>query len=257
MLRAIRRPRRAAAHRPRPHLPRARTRCRPSTASRRGAYVDLLVEEMIPAVAEAGLARFCDVFMEPGVFDRAESERILRAGLEHGLRPEAPRRRAGGERGRGAGRRARRRLRRPPRRRLRAPASARSPAPAPWRPSCRPPSSSSAARRYAPARRAPRRGRHRGPGHRLQPRLLPHAQPAARDDRRLLPDGRCRPPRRSAPPPPAAPRALRLPARARHPPPGAPADLVLWDARRARRPPLPLRRPAAAAGVWKRGQRVA
>jgi imidazolonepropionase len=60
----------------------------PEYRDRRGAYVDLLVEEMIPAVAEAGLARFCDVFMEPGVFDRAESERILRAGLEHGLRPK-------------------------------------------------------------------------------------------------------------------------------------------------------------------------
>lgn len=55
---------------------------------RRAGYVELLVEEMIPAVAEQGIARYCDVFMEPGVFDRAESERILRAGLEHGLRPK-------------------------------------------------------------------------------------------------------------------------------------------------------------------------
>ena len=54
----------------------------------RAAYVDLLVEEMIPAVADGGLARFCDVFMEPGVFGRAETERILRAGLDHGLRPK-------------------------------------------------------------------------------------------------------------------------------------------------------------------------
>ena len=54
----------------------------------RAAYVDLLVEEMIPAVAEAGLARFCDVFMEPGVFGRDETERILRAGLAHGMRPK-------------------------------------------------------------------------------------------------------------------------------------------------------------------------
>jgi imidazolonepropionase len=57
----------------------------PEYRDRRAAYVELLVEEMIPAVAQAGLARFCDVFMEPGVFDRAESERILRAGLEHGM----------------------------------------------------------------------------------------------------------------------------------------------------------------------------
>ncbi len=54
----------------------------------REAYVDLLVHEMIPAVAEAGLARFCDVFMEPGVFDRRQTERVLRAGLDAGLRPK-------------------------------------------------------------------------------------------------------------------------------------------------------------------------
>ncbi|HET7321744.1 MAG TPA: imidazolonepropionase [Longimicrobiaceae bacterium] len=60
----------------------------PEYRDRREAYVDLLVEEMIPAVAEAGLARFCDVFMEPGVFGRAETERILRAGLDHGLIPK-------------------------------------------------------------------------------------------------------------------------------------------------------------------------
>lgn len=54
----------------------------------RERYVDLLVEEMIPAVAADGLARFCDVFMEPGVFDGRQTERVLRAGLDHGLRPK-------------------------------------------------------------------------------------------------------------------------------------------------------------------------
>jgi imidazolonepropionase len=34
----------------------------------RSRYVDLLVEEMIPAVAERGLAAFADVFCEEGVF---------------------------------------------------------------------------------------------------------------------------------------------------------------------------------------------
>jgi imidazolonepropionase len=58
------------------------------TAAERERYVDLLVNEMIPAVAADGLARFCDVFMEPGVYDRAQTERVLRAGLEHGLRPK-------------------------------------------------------------------------------------------------------------------------------------------------------------------------
>jgi imidazolonepropionase len=56
--------------------------------SQRGRYVELLVREMIPAVAEAGLARFCDVFMEPGVFSAAETRRILEAGLAHGLQPK-------------------------------------------------------------------------------------------------------------------------------------------------------------------------
>jgi imidazolonepropionase len=55
---------------------------------RREAYMDLVVEEMIPAVAAEGVARFCDVFMEPGVFDRAQTERILTAGLAHGMTPK-------------------------------------------------------------------------------------------------------------------------------------------------------------------------
>lgn len=52
-----------------------------------GRYVDHVVEEMIPAVASAGLAYYCDVFCEEGVFDVAQSERILRAGMEKGLLP--------------------------------------------------------------------------------------------------------------------------------------------------------------------------
>jgi imidazolonepropionase len=51
------------------------------------AYVDLLCNEMIPAVAEAGLAEFNDVFCETGYFDVAQSRRILEAGLAHGLKP--------------------------------------------------------------------------------------------------------------------------------------------------------------------------
>lgn len=60
----------------------------PEYRDRRDDYVTLLVEEMVPAVAEAGLARFCDVFMEPGVFTREQTVRVLRAGLEHGLVPK-------------------------------------------------------------------------------------------------------------------------------------------------------------------------
>lgn len=54
---------------------------------RRDAYVDLVVEEMIPAVADENLAVFCDVFMEPGVFTAAQTRRILEAGMQHGLSP--------------------------------------------------------------------------------------------------------------------------------------------------------------------------
>ena len=52
----------------------------------RGRYVDLLVEEMIPEVARRGLAVFCDVFCEEGVFTVAESRRILSAARERGMK---------------------------------------------------------------------------------------------------------------------------------------------------------------------------
>jgi imidazolonepropionase len=52
----------------------------------RGRYVDLLVEEMIPEVARRGLAAFCDVFCEEGVFTVAESRRILLAARAHGMK---------------------------------------------------------------------------------------------------------------------------------------------------------------------------
>jgi imidazolonepropionase len=60
----------------------------PELLDRPDAYVDLVVREMIPAVADEGLARFCDVFMEPGVFDARQTRRILEAGLDHGLTPK-------------------------------------------------------------------------------------------------------------------------------------------------------------------------
>ncbi len=54
---------------------------------KRAAYVSLVTEEMIPRVAEEGLAVYCDVFMEPGVFTALQTRRILEAGLQHGLIP--------------------------------------------------------------------------------------------------------------------------------------------------------------------------
>jgi imidazolonepropionase len=55
--------------------------------SRRDAYVRLVIDEMIPAVAGAGLAEWCDVFCETGVFTPAEAIAILEAGKRHGLKP--------------------------------------------------------------------------------------------------------------------------------------------------------------------------
>jgi len=56
--------------------------------SRRADYVALLCEEMIPAVAREGLARFCDVFCDRGVFTVPEARAIMESGKAHGLAPK-------------------------------------------------------------------------------------------------------------------------------------------------------------------------
>jgi len=58
----------------------------PEYRDRRGEYVDLVIEEMLPAVAAEKLATWCDVFCESGVFSPDESLRILQAGVQHGLK---------------------------------------------------------------------------------------------------------------------------------------------------------------------------
>ncbi len=49
-------------------------------------YVNIVINDMLPAVAEQGIAEFCDVFTDAGFFDREQSTRILRAAREHGLK---------------------------------------------------------------------------------------------------------------------------------------------------------------------------
>jgi imidazolonepropionase len=51
----------------------------------REGYVKLVAEEMIPRVAGEGLAEFCDVFCEEGVFTPQESRVVLEAARTHGL----------------------------------------------------------------------------------------------------------------------------------------------------------------------------
>ena len=60
----------------------------PEYQADREGYLRLLCEEMIPRAAAEGLARFCDVFCEEGVFTAEESRRILLAGKAHGLLPK-------------------------------------------------------------------------------------------------------------------------------------------------------------------------
>jgi imidazolonepropionase len=50
-------------------------------------YVSLLVNRLIPEVAERKLAEFCDVFCDRGAFSLAQSEQVLEAGANHGLAP--------------------------------------------------------------------------------------------------------------------------------------------------------------------------
>lgn len=50
------------------------------------AYVNLVIDEMLPAVAAEGLADFIDVFCDEGFFTPEETSRILEAGEKYGLR---------------------------------------------------------------------------------------------------------------------------------------------------------------------------
>jgi len=85
-LRAIRR---AAASHPVDLVPTllAAHEVPPEHRADRSRYLDLVCDEIVPAAAAAGLARFCDVFCERGVFSAAESRRVLAAGARHGLAP--------------------------------------------------------------------------------------------------------------------------------------------------------------------------
>jgi len=48
-------------------------------------YADLVIHEMLPVVANQGLAEYCDVFCEPGIFSIEESRRVLSAARSLGL----------------------------------------------------------------------------------------------------------------------------------------------------------------------------
>ena len=60
----------------------------PEFKNNRTAYIDLVVNEMIPAVADEKLADFCDVFVEDSAFTIEEARKILETGKQHGLLPK-------------------------------------------------------------------------------------------------------------------------------------------------------------------------
>jgi imidazolonepropionase len=60
----------------------------PEYRGRGDAYIDFVIKEVLPEVARLGLARFCDVFCEEGVFSVDQSRKLLLAASRLGLRPK-------------------------------------------------------------------------------------------------------------------------------------------------------------------------
>ncbi|MEW6622655.1 MAG: imidazolonepropionase [Bacillota bacterium] len=54
----------------------------------REKYIQMLLWEMIPWVAEQGLAQFCDIWCDDGHYTAEESKMILEAGMKAGLQPK-------------------------------------------------------------------------------------------------------------------------------------------------------------------------
>lgn len=54
----------------------------------KSAFIDLVVDELIPQVAKEQLAEYIDVFCEKGYFDLEDTERVLTAGARYGLTPK-------------------------------------------------------------------------------------------------------------------------------------------------------------------------
>lgn len=52
------------------------------------AYIKLIIDEMLPAVAEENLADYIDVFCEKGYFSLQQTDALLNAGAKYGLKPK-------------------------------------------------------------------------------------------------------------------------------------------------------------------------
>ncbi|HKW43026.1 MAG TPA: imidazolonepropionase [Thermoplasmata archaeon] len=60
----------------------------PENTGKTDAYVDLVAGEMLDAVVSAGIAAFCDVFVDDGYFTSFQGRRILEQASQSGLRPK-------------------------------------------------------------------------------------------------------------------------------------------------------------------------
>jgi len=52
----------------------------------RDAYIDLVIDEMLPKVVAEGLADYCDVFCEKGFFTIEETDKIIKAAAKYGIK---------------------------------------------------------------------------------------------------------------------------------------------------------------------------
>ena len=57
-------------------------------AENRQGYLDLIIDQMLPVIAEEGLADYVDAFCERGFFSLEETEKVMVAGAKYGLRPK-------------------------------------------------------------------------------------------------------------------------------------------------------------------------
>lgn len=60
----------------------------PEFKENRPGYISLIINEMLPKIADEGLAEYIDVFCEKVAFSPTETEQIMKAGLKYGLKPK-------------------------------------------------------------------------------------------------------------------------------------------------------------------------
>lgn len=58
----------------------------PEYKENKAAYIELVINEMLPAVKQQGIAEYCDIFCEKGVFEIEESHRILNEARKQGFK---------------------------------------------------------------------------------------------------------------------------------------------------------------------------